>query len=816
VASTREVTAALWGLSAFAFAQPLYALIQNNPPYFVVHRSTPLEVLALVGVASVLIPALIHGAVHLGRRLGAGVWLERLVIGFLGAVVTLGAVAHGVPAPVALGSSLAVGAGLTWAFWRFESVRQVALVLSLSVVVFPIFFIASTPARQVFATQAPSAAADPSGQGHPVVMVVLDELPTQSLLTADAQIDPVRYPRFAAFAAQATWYRQAATVASGTSLAVPALLAGRAPSLEAPPSSAAYPDNLFTVLAPTHRMHAIESLTQLCPGRLCRSVGEQQPLRRRLGVLLGDSAVLLARALTPPALAAGLPPISGRWMNLLDGEGPGTAADLRAADDHQHTPSRLYRRFVAELGTYPRATFHFLHLMLPHFPHGHLPSGQQYASNLAAQARDDMPERWPEDDATEAAHAYLRHLLQAGYADRLFGELIDELQRLGLYEDALIVLVADHGVSHLPGTYRRRLESANASDIALVPLIIKSPHQKAPVVVDAPVPTTDVAPTVLSILGRPIPASFTGRRLESATVERVRQILDPDFGTLGFAPGEPDLRAGLERKLAIFGEKSAEALFRLVERPELIFTAAPAGARHADPALSVEYDQGSLLNDVDRTASNLPLLLTGRVRGLGEKSSTLVLALNGQVAAAVKVADAGQFRVLLPWMLLLDGRNELTAYLWESEGPLLVGSPPEFRLEGSEPVDAFGGRVHQAEGMGYLDLCSMSDDAFTLTGWAADVASQNAVDSVRVFVNGVGRFNARMGSKRADVAEMFKKEGWLNAGFTLEVPRQAFDELYRSTVKLMAFTADNRSFELQISDGCQELMLPHDGPPQGG
>ena len=50
--------------------------------------------------------------------------------------------------------------------------------------------------------------------------------------------------------------------------------------------------------------------------------------------------------------------------------------------------------------------------------------------------------------------------------------------RTGLYDRALVVVTADHGVSFRAGQKRRPLSDANLQDIAYVPLFVKLPHQK--------------------------------------------------------------------------------------------------------------------------------------------------------------------------------------------------------------------------------------------------------------------------------------------------------------------------------------------------
>ena len=54
-------------------------------------------------------------------------------------------------------------------------------------------------------------------------MVIFDELPLTSLMDEKRQIDPVRYPNFAALADDGYWFRNATTVTDYTVQAVPAI-----------------------------------------------------------------------------------------------------------------------------------------------------------------------------------------------------------------------------------------------------------------------------------------------------------------------------------------------------------------------------------------------------------------------------------------------------------------------------------------------------------------------------------------------------------------------------------------------------------------
>ena len=86
-------------------------------------------------------------------------------------------------------------------------------------------------------------------------------------------------------------------------------------------------------------------------------------------------------------------------------------------------------------------------------------------------------------------------------ADAVVGQLLSELKRLGIYDEALIVLLSDHGeglmdhgeMDHLVFIYREVLQ---------VPLLLKLPGgEGAGTTVAALAQLTDVAPTLCSLLG---------------------------------------------------------------------------------------------------------------------------------------------------------------------------------------------------------------------------------------------------------------------------------------------------------------------------
>jgi arylsulfatase A-like enzyme len=100
---------------------------------------------------------------------------------------------------------------------------------------------------------------------------------------------------------------------------------------------------------------------------------------------------------------------------------------------------------------------------------------------------------------------------EIAFCDMWLKKLIDAVNELGLADNTAIVIHADHGEAW--GEHKVFFHGQDLFDEQLrVPLIIVVPGQK-PQVIDEPVMLVDVAPTVLDLVGAPIPANMRGRSL---------------------------------------------------------------------------------------------------------------------------------------------------------------------------------------------------------------------------------------------------------------------------------------------------------------
>ena len=100
---------------------------------------------------------------------------------------------------------------------------------------------------------------------------------------------------------------------------------------------------------------------------------------------------------------------------------------------------------------------------------------------------------------------------EIAYTDIWLGKLLDAVKEAGLADNTAIVIMADHGEAW--GEHKNYFHGQDLFDEQLrVPLIIDIPGQGARRI-DDPVSLVDVGPTLLDLVGAPIPDNMRGRSL---------------------------------------------------------------------------------------------------------------------------------------------------------------------------------------------------------------------------------------------------------------------------------------------------------------
>jgi hypothetical protein len=338
---------------------------------------------------------------------------------------------------------------------------------------------------------------------------------------------------------------------------------------------------------------------------------------------------------------------------------------------------------------------YFLHLLLPHQPWTRLPGGLSYEAPAPPPGLSFLI--W--DDPASAERARQQHLLQLERTDELLGEVLDSLDASGLWDEALIVVTADHGVSFIPGAPARGMSRGNQHNILLTPLFVKLPGQQQASRSDLPVSGLDVLPTIIDVLGIETDLALAGASLaepdDGHPVQR--SVLDwrfnnDEFEVIdGFIPIDRD--ALLEALLTsaastpqVGGRADPLALYRIGPRPGLIGREVRdlrigSGAA-VTLSLSAPADGDAHL---DTPEGDVEAFVHGSTSAAVEAPVAIVV--NGRVALVAETRSSsrgpGELWGLIPPTLLEDGPNAISAYV--VEGPA-AGGPDAVVLHEVEVV----------------------------------------------------------------------------------------------------------------------------------
>ena len=206
-------------------------------------------------------------------------------------------------------------------------------------------------------------------------------------------------------------------------------------------------------------------------------------MRARLSALADDLEIVAVHLLLPDDLRAGLPAIDRGWVGF-DSEADPSMTGITSRGSREKLLGKVIERLRADDAALDFATVAAplerastrLPLVFMHFDAAarpvavparrpRLPHQSQGLSRVRAWPLDRPPVAGrPELSAPRAAGAVRRNAV---------GGLLDKLREAGLYDRAVILLTADHGVSFCAGQPRRRLTKETMPDLVLVPFFVK-------------------------------------------------------------------------------------------------------------------------------------------------------------------------------------------------------------------------------------------------------------------------------------------------------------------------------------------------------
>ncbi len=460
-----------------------------NPEFFIVRGSTSADIFVIVLIVAFLVPSFLILSEWFVSRFKSN-WEKNFHSFILFIVFSLFVViplnrSLRTPWTIAISCTFLISGLFVIGYRRYASIRMFIGFLIPSILIVPGLFLMHDSISKLITNKDFSVPNIEISSSTPVVLVIFDEFPLSSILKDQFTIDAVHFPNFARLAETTTWYRNATAVSDFTSYAVPSIVSGEFPKTMDLPIIDDHPQNLFTTLGRTYELKVIEGGERLLPKEAYR-LKDRTEWSARIKSMILDLALLYAHMVIPKDVGAAgwLPPVDQAWGNFW-----GRSHDTTGETDRVLN----FLSFVEAITPTEKPTLFYVHSLLPHDPWQYLPSGK----------RKDC--QFVEEKGKYYLHRYECHLLQVGAVDRLVGILLERLRTTRIYDQCLLIITADHGISFRIGRSRRGARSNNYQDIVLVPLFIKTPHQEKGAVNDLNVSNMDILPTIADILRVQLP-----------------------------------------------------------------------------------------------------------------------------------------------------------------------------------------------------------------------------------------------------------------------------------------------------------------------
>jgi len=161
--------------------------------------------------------------------------------------------------------------------------------------------------------------------------------------------------------------------------------------------------------------------------------------------------------------------------------------------------------------------FVWIHFISPHEPYDYREMAakfynQDYEGRFKTTS-GDFGDLYRVKGPKETARLKELYIGEVYYADFLFGKLFDLFIELGLMENSIVILTADHAEEHMEHSllsHRQLYE-----EVIRIPMIIYHPEKRSAQRTSIPYLNVDLVPTFASMLQQPVPPGLDGIDLRS-------------------------------------------------------------------------------------------------------------------------------------------------------------------------------------------------------------------------------------------------------------------------------------------------------------
>ena len=253
--------------------------------------------------------------------------------------------------------------------------RSFLNILTPAPLVFLLLFLLGSPVHKLAFPEEAGARTVGGVTQAPIVVVLLDELPSNTLVDEQDRLDTKRYPGFAELARNATWFKNAYTVYDSTERAQPAIMDGDLPAEDRLPISADHPNSIFSLFAKTHRLNVSEEATSVCSRDLCTDARPDEPYGDRISSMSEDLGLVWLHVVSPPGIEADLTSVSENWGDFggerrrrSAGRSGGSGKSVNTRANLTRGRRARFEDWVANIRNTRRPSLNFKHTLMPHVP----------------------------------------------------------------------------------------------------------------------------------------------------------------------------------------------------------------------------------------------------------------------------------------------------------------------------------------------------------------------------------------------------------------------------------------------------------------
>lgn len=249
----------------------------------------------------------------------------------------------------------------------------------------------------------------------------------------------------------------------------------------------------------------------------------------------------------------------------------------------------------------------FIALATPHYPH-----------NSAPKKYKDMypPERLTiNPNVTKEQEKISRKELQGYYAhatatDEAIGSVLNKIKELGLSDNTIIVFSSDHGEMMGAHGVKAFTKQLAWDESVRVPFLIRYPSigENAGSIVNAPLTTPDILPSILGLVDIKIPEGIEGENLS-------KLVKNPD----------PDVdRVALVMNIAPFGGNYKDDPYRAIRTKQYTYARTPEGPSMLFDNINDPYQMNNLLGKTEFAdlQKDLDAKLYAELKNIGDEFKT--------------------------------------------------------------------------------------------------------------------------------------------------------------------------------------------------